>query len=184
MATTTRPTFQALVDQALSATGATTGWLLVAADDGLEVAATAGRATTRDLVGTVIPATGAQGYVLSSGQPAALLPQPNDGANNGAAGFVGVPTSLLAAPCGDEAILGVLELAEKADAGPFTFDDIAIVATLASVAGAAISEGETAQQEVVSPAELANELSELAARNPNRYADTARLIESLLGQGA
>ncbi len=184
MTSTVRPTFQALVDQALGATGATTGWLLVTTDDGLEVVATAGRATTRELLGTVVPPTGAQGYVLSSGQPAALMPQPSDEANEGAAGCVGVPNSLLAAPCGDETTLGVLELAEKADAGPFTFDDIAIIAALASVAGAAISEGDTARPDVISPAELASELGELALRNPNRYADTARLIESLLGQGA
>lgn len=184
MAASVRPTYQAIVDQALGVTGASTAWLLALADDGLRIVATAGMASDTVELGAEIAPTGAQGYVLSSGQPAALMPQPTDPANDGAAGYPGVPGSLLAAPCGDETVLGVLELAEKEGAAPFTFDDIEAVAVLASVAGAALSENEEAPSDVVTPAELGAELSRLAARNPGRYADTARIIESLLGQGA
>lgn len=184
MATPVRPTLQAIVDQALRTTGASTGWLLAVADDALRVVAAAGAAAEQDLVGRTVSPTGARGYVLSSGQPAALMPQSGDSANDGAGGFVGIPTSVLAVPCGDEAALGVLELADKASALPFTFDDIDALAVLASVAGAALLEQDVVPVDVVSPAELAAELERLANRDPRRYADAARMIESLLGQGA
>ena len=184
MTTFVRPTYQAIVEQAMTATGASTAWLLRATADGLVVAATAGQATRDGVVGQTIDATGAQGYALSSGQPVALMPPPNDPANDGAAGFPGVPTSVLAAPCGEESVVGVLELADKSDAKPFTFDDIGAVSALASIAGAAMSEDDGTSLDVVSPTELAGELERLAAENPRRYADTAKVIESLLGQGA
>lgn len=182
MVMSVRPTFQAIVDHATSATGASSAWLLAVVGDGLQVIATAGLASGNTTIGTVITPTGAQGYVLSSGQPAALMPQPNNLANDGAAGFPGVPISVLAAPCGDETVLGVLEVAEKEGAAPFTFDDIDAVAVLASIAGAALSEESVAADEVSSPGELAAELTRLATQSPARYADTARIIESLLGQ--
>ena len=183
MASPVRPTYQAIVDQALRTTGASTGWLLAVTSAGLRVTATAGLAAQRDLVGTESPSSGARGYVLSSGQPAALMPQPSDSANNGAAGFDGVPMSVVAVPCGDDSAVGVLELAEKSGANPFTFDDIEALATLASVAGAALIEDDDAPLDVVSPTELAIELEYLARRDPKRYADAARLIELLLGRG-
>jgi GAF domain-containing protein len=185
MAAYVRPTYQAVVNEALNATGASTGWLLAVVDGGLRVLATAGLASGNGISpGTVITATGAQGYVMSSGQPAALMPQPNDAANDGAGGYPGVPTSVLAAPCGDDAVLGVLELASKEGASPFTFADIEAVSGLATVAGAAMLEADDAQADVVTPAELAAELERLATNNPKRYADVARMVESLLGQEA
>ena len=184
MASVVRPTYQAIVDQAMRATGATSGWLLGFSGSELRVMATGGLAARRDLVGGQLTPTGAQGYVLSSGQPAALMPQPHDRANAGAAGFPGIPTSVLAVPCGDDTPIGVIELAEKPGAAPFTFDDIEALATLASVAAAALTEGDDAHRDVASPAELAAELERLAAYDPRRYADAARLIGSLLGQGA
>lgn len=184
MTTSVRPTYQAIVDQAVAATGASSGWLLTVVDDGLVVAATAGLARQNASLGALVVPTGAQGYVLSSGQPVALMPQPSDEANASAGGFPGVPTSVLAAPCGDETILGVLELAAKEAAQPFTFDDIEAVSALAAVAGAAISEDDGIREDIVSPAQLAGELDRLAVEDPRRYADTARVIESLLGHGA
>lgn len=184
MTTSVRPVYQAIVDQALAATESQTGWLLRATDDGLVVAATAGLAATHASLGSVITPTGAQGYVLSSGQPVALMPQPTDPANDGAGGHPGVPTSVLAAPCGEESMLGLLELAAKEAAKPFTFADIDVAAMLASIAGAAMAEDDGTPLDVASPAQLAGELERLAAANPTRYADTARVIESLLGQGA
>ena len=181
MVTPVRPTFQAIVDEAITATGATTGWLLAVTPTSLRVVATAGLALDRDLVGHELAARGAHGYVLSSGQPAAIMPQPADAANDGAAGYPGVPSSVLAVPCGDDPPLGVLELAGKEDGRPFTFDDIDALVTLASVAGAALTEGGHTPPDVVSPAELATELDHLAAADPRRYADAARLIEALLG---
>ncbi|MCP3987876.1 MAG: GAF domain-containing protein [Actinomycetia bacterium] len=179
-----RPTYQAIVDQALRTTGASTGWLLAVTGSTMRVVAAAGLAAEYDLIGSELTPTGAQGYVLSSAQPAALMPQPNDPANNGAAGFPGVPTSILAVPCGDDAPIGVLELAGKADAGPFTFDDIESLATLASVAGAALTEGDDTSTSIATPAELATGLERLATIDPSRYAQAAGLIESLLGHPA
>ncbi len=184
MTASARPTYQAIVDQAIAATDASTGWLLRSTDDGLVIAAAAGLAARDGVVGQVMQATGAQGFALSSGQPVALMPPPNDPANDGAAGYPGVPTSVLAAPCGTELVLGVLELADKEAGKPFTFDDIGAASALATIAGAAMTEDEGTPVDVVSPRELAAELERLASENPRRYADTARVIESLLGQGA
>jgi GAF domain-containing protein len=185
MAAYVRPTYQAVVNEALNATGASTGWLLAVAEGGLRILATSGLAAGNGVtVGSVITPTGAQGYVLSSGQPAALMPQPSDPANDGAAGYPGVPGTVLATPCGEDSVLGVLELADKEGATPFTFADIEAVAALAAVAGAAMLEGDDAQVDVATPRQLAADLERLAARSPRRYADVARMIESLLGQGA
>ena len=184
MTASVRPTYQAIVDQALAATGAETAWLLMTTPDGLVVMATAGLASQSGAIGSLITPTGAQGYVLSSGQPVALMPQPTDPANDGAAGYPGVPTSVLAAPCGEEDVLGLLELAGKSSASPFTFSDIEAVSTLAFIAGAAISEDDGTTIDVASPVQLAGELERMAVEDPGRYANTARVIESLLGQGA
>ena len=132
------------------------------------------------------PATGAQGFALSSGQPVALLPPPNDPANDGAAGFPGVPTSVLAAPCGVDVVLGVLELADKEAGKPFTFDDIGTISALAVIAGAAMTEDDS-DDSLRPSCHLANSQPSWPAsprRARSRYADTARVIESLLGPGA
>ncbi len=179
-----RPTYQAIIDQALRSTGASTGWLLVVTGPTMRVVAAGGLAAERNLIGSELTPMGAQGYVLSSAQPAALMPQPNDPANNGAGGFPGVPTSVVTVPCGDDGPVGVLELADKADAKPFTFDDIESLSALASVAGAALAEGHDTSAPIATPAELATGLERLAAVDPSRYAHTAQLIESLLGRPA
>lgn len=176
-----RPTLQAIVDQALFATGAASGWLLAVGDADVEVVAVAGSAGTEHVGRRLVP-TGAQGYVLSSGQAAALMPQPDDPANAGAGGFDGVPPSVVAVPCGDDAV-GVLELAAKADGKPFTFDDIESLTALAAVAGAALDEPLLTgpAPDPVSPDQLGAALQQLAATDPRRYADTARLVQALLG---
>ncbi|MEM9130917.1 MAG: hypothetical protein AAF962_11930 [Actinomycetota bacterium] len=176
-----RPTLQAIVNQAVAATGASSGWLLAVGADDLEVVATAG-GTHAEHIGRRFAATGAQGYVLSSGQAAALLPQPDDPANVGAGGFDGVPPSVVAVPCGEDAV-GVLELVDKADGLPFTFADIEAVSGLAAVAAAAMTEQSGGVPNApASPAELAADLRHLAERDPARYADTARLVQALLGR--
>lgn len=184
MASPVRPTLQAIVDQAVRATGASTGWLLAVAEDSLRVVAVAGAALGSDVLDDLINPSGARGYVLSSGQPAALMPQSGDAANSGAGGFDGVPTSVLALPCGDDTAVGVLELADKAGGLPFTFDDIEALSVLASVAGAALVEHGVVPVDVATPAQLAADLERLRNQDPRRYADAARMIESLLGQGA
>jgi GAF domain-containing protein len=205
MSNQARPTLQAVVDQAVLATAASSGWLLDARTSELRVLAVAGSAAGGNgqpqhrppvshgqaaasgepngaAVGRVLTPTGARAYVLSSGQPAALLPQPDDRANEGAGGFPGVPPSILAVPCGDDAV-AVLEVVDKSGGQSFTFADIAAVSGLAAVAAAALSEGDEGGSAAApaAPADLAAGLESLAISDPARYRDTARLIETLLG---
>lgn len=183
MTTQTRPTYQALIEAAVSATEAETGWLLAAHVDGLRVMAAAGGASGSAEVGSVVDAAGARGFVLSSGQPTALMPQGSDTANSGAGGGVGIPGSVLAAPCGEEQIVGVIEVAGKARGEAFDFADIEALSGLAMIADAALTEGNDVVLDVPSPAHLGRELENLAGRDPGRYAAMANMIESLLGAG-
>ncbi|MEM8922970.1 MAG: GAF domain-containing protein [Actinomycetota bacterium] len=160
-------------------TSASSGWLLAVRGDDAEVMAGTGSAA--GAAGRRVTPTGAQAYVLLSGQAVALLPQPDDPANDDAGGFAGVPPSVVAVPCGDEPI-GVLEVVDKVDGLPFNFDDIELLTALAAVAGAALAEGsaDAGSEPAVSPATLADGLERLATVDPGRYADTARLVAGLL----
>ena len=184
MTASSRPTYQAIVDQALAITGASTGWLLRYTNDQLVVMAASGTAARSVAPGTIVEATGATGYVLSSGRPVALMPQTSDASNDGAAGYPGVPPALLAAPCGADEALGVLELAAESSAGPFTFAHLESVSALAAIAGAALLEDDGTEPDVVSPSELAEGLERLAADSPARYAAVARATQTLLDRWA
>ena len=181
VSTGARPTLQTIVDQAVLMTAASTGWLLAVHGDAAEVVAVAGSAANGNHLGRRVTPTGAQGYVLLSGQAAALLPQPDDPANDGAAGFDGVPPSVLAVPCGDDAV-GVLEVADKGEAPAFTFDDIEILTMLGAVAAAALVEAPMAEDamDTATPADLLDGLQRLAATDPRLYRNTAQLILGLL----
>ncbi len=181
--TGTRPVHQALVDAACSATGADHGWLLAVGNDALEVLAAAGGADPNALVATEVSVEGARGFAVMSGQPAALQPGADDTSNSGAGGGEGVPGSVLATPCSHEDVVGVIEVVRGQGGAAFSFDDVEIVSLLADIAGAAIADGEADTIEVTSPARLSVELSELAANDSQRYADVARVVEALLGQG-
>ena len=177
----TRPAYQAIVDAAINATGASSGWLLADQEEqGLYVLATAGQAAAHQQIGTTIPAQGAKAYVLAAGQPTALLPQPGDTANADGGGAPGIPPSLLAVPCGDDDIVAVLEVSGKPDGATFGFEDIAALSGLASVAAAMVLERDDAVRAVASPGQLAAELDNLAQRLPARYEHVARVIEALL----
>lgn len=184
MTAQTRPTYQALINAALDATDAASGWLLAAHATGLRVVAASGAAVGVVNVNADVGASGARGFVLSSGQPTALMPQASDTANDGAGGTIGVPGSVLAAPCGEDPIVGVIEVATKANGQAFGFDDIEAISTLAQIASAALTEDNSTVIDVTPPAQLARELEGLAGRDPERYAVMARVIDSLLGSGA
>ena len=97
----THPAYQAIVEAALAATNASSGWLLAAAgDDDLVVKAIGGPARGAIAIGSPVASQGAKAFVLASGQPAALMPQPSDTANRHAGGAAGLPGSVLAVPCG------------------------------------------------------------------------------------
>ena len=183
----TRPTYQAIVDAALSATGATSGWLLADAEDGLAVIATGGQAASHQQEEGnprhPEPAgqpQGAKAYVLAAGQPTALLPQPGDVANADGGGAPGIPLSLLAVPCGEDDIVGVLEISGKPRGASFDFDDIAAVSGLAQVAAAALVEQQDVSVAVTPPGQLGAELTALSQRSPARYASVARVVEALI----
>lgn len=186
----TRPTFQAIVDQACRATMAASCWLLVVEPGGLRVAATSGTTDGRRREGMLVEAGTAQRYTLSSGQPAALLPQltPVPGGADGGDGArhrPGTPGSVLLAPCGADPVRAVLELTDKRGGEPFDLDDLQRASMLAAVAGAALSERGTAvtSQGPPVPGVLAQALEELARVDPERYRDTARIVAAILAAG-
>ena len=177
----TRPPYQAIVDAAINATGASSAWLLADREaEGLMVIATAGQAAAHQQIGAIIRPQGAKAYVLAAGQPTALLPQPGDTANADGGGAPGIPPSLLAVPCGDDDIVAVLEVSGKSGGATFGFEDINALSGLAQVAAAMVLERDDAVRSVAAPAQLGAELASLAQRQPSRYEHVAQVIEALL----
>lgn len=177
----TLPAYQAIVEAAIASTGANSGWLLAVGSDGLTVMAIGGPARGPIATGTIIPAQGARAFVLASGQPAALMPQPSDQANRQAGGAAGLPGSVLAVPCGDPDVVGVLEVSGKADGVGFGFRDIESLSGLAMVASVLLAEQHDVVVEVTAPEQICAEIHALAQRNPGRYATVVGVIEALLG---
>ncbi len=175
--------FDEIVSAAVDVTAATVGWLLAVDGDELVVVAAAGGEAPGSRVGRRVPVAGTAGFVVSSGQPAAIESPPDDASNEGAGGLDGNPAGVLAAPCGDEDVIGVLEVARPQGGDPFTIDDIEEITLLARVAGAALEARGGAGPAVPTPAQLGRELADLAAANPARYAAVARMLDAVLGQG-
>ena len=176
---------QAIVDAARDATGAAGAWALSLRGDRLRAMAAAGeRAGER--VGADMPASsGTAGFVGSSGQPIALSPRRADPRlADGLASHLGrPPASVLCVPCVyDEAVVGALELVDKAGGSSFSFDDVELVTLLASVAGAALVTGAPTPA-VRTPGELAAELADLSVSDPAGYARLATVLDALLGRG-
>jgi GAF domain len=176
-----RPTYQAIVQAAVEATGSAGGWLLGVNEGSFTVLAVYGHGGhdgAADRVGERVGADGAAGFVATSGQPAAMQISTDDVDNDGAGGGVGTPSAILAVPCGTEEVIGVVELVDPAG-GAYSFDDVEVVSMLADVAGAAMTET-GAGPAPPSPAALARGLELLAASDAGRYAAVARAVESLL----
>jgi len=180
MTTIARPILDAIVTAAVDVTAASVGWMLMIDGDELVVVAAAGGGDPQSLIGTRVEVSGVGGLVLASEQPAAIDTPPSDTSNVGAGGLEGNPAGVLAAPCGDEDVLGVLELARPEGSGPFTVDDIEEVTLLARVAGAALAELDDAMASAPSPTELGTDLARLAAADPAHYAAVARMIAAVL----
>jgi len=174
---------QSVLGSACDVTGAAVGWVLVPRGDALEVVAAVGAA---DLIGAEVASdAGTAAYVLASGQPMAMTPRPDDPvASGGVAALVGVqPTAVLCVPCAhDDEVLGVLELVDKRDGGPFSFDDVELVTVLSNIAGAALRP-DPATREVRSPEELFADLRQLAGADPTAYIGVATVLEALLARG-
>lgn len=132
-------------------------------------------------VGTRITPEGARAFVLASGQPAAVMPQPSDTANRQAGGASGLPGSVLAVPCGDSDVVGVLEVSGKAGGVGFSFVDIEALSGLALVAGALLAQDHQVVVDLTPPEQISAEIHALARRNPGRYATVVAVIEAMLG---
>jgi GAF domain-containing protein len=182
LATAARPILDAIVSAAVDVTAATVGWLLMVDGDELVVVAAAGGAGPHSRLGRRVAVRGTAGHVVTAGEPAAIESPPSDSSNVGAGGLDGNPAGVLAAPCGDEDIIGVLEVARPQGSAPFTLDDVEEVTLLARIAGSALEELEEPGAAVPSPAELGHGLERLAARDASRYAAVARMIDAVLGQ--
>jgi GAF domain-containing protein len=178
------PILHAVLRSAVDATGAAHGWVLVTEDDELVVRATT--ASDPAMLTARVPATsGYAGYVASSGQPLAMSPRRGDErSGQGIAALLGIrPSSVLAVPCGSDAVIGVLELVDKVAGGPFTFDDVELVTLLAGIAGEALVAGRDVAVDVPSPHQLGDDLLRLSATDPARYATVAALLGALLANG-
>lgn len=177
----TRALTQTILDEAVSTTAAAAGCLLERRGDQLVVVAVHPAGSAAVAPGDEVAASGARGYALSSGQPTALVPAPTDESNAGIGGGPGVPANLLVAPGGEGVV--VLELIDKQGSAAFTFEDLELAASFASVAAVASEERDGVPTDVAPPAQLGAELAALSERNPLRYREVAHVVEALLGQG-
>jgi len=177
-----RPTYQAVVNEALRATSASSAWLLAVHHSDLVVVATAGVASSSTSVGTVVATTGTRAYVMASARPAVMMPNPDDPATAGTAGVFGSAHSILVSPCGDDSPLGLIELADKTTGESFSFEDLEIVTSLATVAGAALGESRPRSLDPISPDDILVGLKEMANDDPRRYSELASVILAVTGR--
>lgn len=180
-----RPTLVAVVRAAVDATGATAGWLLEHDDADLAVVAAHGGSPgwTSSLLGRRAGvAGGTASMVVQSGQPVAL--QPGRGARRDELAtelLARAPVSLLCVPCLDgDAVVGALQLVDKAGGGPFDFDDVELATLLGGIAGVALRDLGAVAVDEPTPESLGRDLARLAVEEPGRFAAAARVIEALL----
>ena len=176
---------QAIARAALDATGAEVSWVLLLDREQLLAVAAAGP-RAGDLLGSELPlGVGTAGYVVSSGQPMALVPRgPDARLAEGLGARLGrSPASVLCVPChDDDVVVGAIELVDKAGGAPFSFDDVELVTLLGGIAGPALRAGGP-QEAVRPPAEFAIELAHLASSDPPAYARLSVVLEALLARG-
>jgi len=177
-----RPTYQAVVNEALRATSASSAWLLAVHHADLVVVATAGVASSSTSVGTVVASTGTRAYVMASARPAVMMPNAEDPATAGTAGVFGSAHSILVSPCGDESPLGLIELADKTTGESFSFEDLELVSSLATVAGAALGESRPRALDPIAPEEIMIGLKDMASNDPRRYGELASVILAVTGR--
>jgi GAF domain-containing protein len=180
-----RPTLTAVVTAAVDATGATAGWILEHRDGELVVVAAHGGSTewAASLLGRRTGgAAGTASLVVQSGQPVAL--QPGAGSMEDELGTELLrrsPVSLVCVPCLDEdAVVGALQLVDKAGGGPFDFDDVEMATLLGTIAGAALREVGAVAVDAPTPESLGRDLARLAEADPARFAAAAKVVEALL----
>lgn len=175
------PVLAAIVRTAVSATGASSGWLVAIDDGALRVVASTGPPSPA--LSTNVPSdSGAAGFVAASGQPLAVAPRAGDRFSESMVALLGYsPASMLAVPCfADDIVVGVLELVDKAGGGSFSFDDVELATLLAGIAGVAVTSAAERPPDVPAPAQLGGDLARLATTDPGRYAGVASAVAALL----
>jgi GAF domain-containing protein len=179
------PVLQALTRAAVDSTGASAGWVVALEGERLRAVGTAGEGAGALLGSELAPGAGTAGYVVSSGQPMAIVPRGGDPrlAEGLGARLGREPTSVLCVPClDDDVVVGAIELVDKAGGGPFSFDDVELVTLLAGIAGAALA-APGGEIEVRPPAQISAELAHLASADPAAYARLVMVVEALLARG-
>ncbi|GAC1635813.1 MAG: hypothetical protein NVS4B2_23600 [Chloroflexota bacterium] len=180
------PLFQALVQAALSATDAVSGWLVVRAADGPRIAAAAGE-RAGDLLEVSVPLdTEIVGLVMASGQPASQAAHADGSlfAEDIASLLGWKPRAVLCTPCVSHYdVLGALVLVDKHTESSFSIHDLELAGILGGLAGVALAHGSAAPHTVPEPGELAAELGDLAREDPVRYASVATMMKALLSHG-
>lgn len=172
-----------ILRSAVDATGAANGWIVVRSNDNLVVAAVMAESDLRQLQGTTVSSASSAGFCMASAEPAARQPRSDDSTATDAAGYRGVPSTLLTVPCVDDqhGTVGVLELAEKVG-GAFSLDDVELVSLLANVAGTVIATASGGvADDIPTPTELGAELNRLYVTDRRRYTLIANTVLALLG---
>jgi GAF domain-containing protein len=177
------PVLHAILRAAVESTGATDGWLAAVDDaaDQLVVVVTVGGNARRLLGVTVNEDEGFTGFVVGSGHALAIEPSADDPRfADGLAPRLGHrPRTLLCVPCeDDDVVLGAIELVDKIT-GAFSYDDLELVTVLAGIAGVALRLGGGGAALIPTPVELGDQLEDLAAADPLRYAQVAELVATL-----
>jgi GAF domain-containing protein len=177
---------QAIVDATVAVSAAELGWILALRQDRLHVVAAAGW-SAQQVVGTVVDADqGSAGYVVSSGQPLAIVPRDSQPhlLSPVAAVLGSRPESVLSVPCdGGGSVSGVLEVVGKAGGERFSIDDLELATLLGGIAGVALDHSTEWSPAVPTIAELGAQLGGLADADPSRYAVLAPAISAMLRGG-
>jgi GAF domain-containing protein len=172
---------ETLLRNAVAATGADRGWIVVrAALGGLQVRAYCGPDDPARYLGATfeVAAAGTAGLAAGSGQPIAVRPRPGDVlvAQGPMSLLVQPPASYVSVPCSDDdGVVGVLEVVDKQAAASFDIDDIELLSLLGDVAAALIRE----REERPPAASALGPLEALQARRPMVHQAIVGLIEAL-----
>ena len=171
---------ETLLRNAVTASGATAGWIVARAADGLQVVAYCGPEDPGRYLGATfaVAAAGTAGLAAVSGQPIAVRPRPGDVlVGQGPMSLLGQPPACyVSIPCSDEdGVVGVLEVVDKQAATSFDIDDIELLSLLGDVAAALLREREERTVAAVPPSPL----DELKGRRPAVHRALIGLIDAL-----
>lgn len=179
---------ETLLRNAVAATGATAGWVVALADDGMRVCAYCGPDDPAGFLGVQfgLAEAGSAGLAAVSGQPIAVRPRPGDVlvARGPMSLLTAPPASYVTIPCSDEeGIVGVLEVVDKQAAASFDIDDVELLSLLGDIAAAVLRERSAPIPPPAPPAGPASGggplLPRLAAERPAVHRALLGLLDAL-----